>query len=132
MSVFFNGQFGNKIFNAERMLYARQVGRLDLQENTLKEAATSPIKDDRTGAFNNWIEDGSFVRLANARLAYRLPAVGVLKNATFYVSGQNLLVFTKFKGVDPEMNTGFATAGVYTKQQFPRSRGFQVGVNLSF
>jgi iron complex outermembrane receptor protein len=132
LNVFFNGQFGNKIFNAERMLYARQEGRLDLQENTLKEAATSIIKDGRTGAYNYWVEDGSFVRLANARLSYKLPAVGVLKNASIYVSGQNLLVLTKFKGVDPELATGFATAGVYTKQQFPKTRGFQVGVNLSF
>lgn len=132
LSVFFNGQFGNKIMNAERMLYARQVGRLDLQENTLREAATSVVKDDRTGAYNYWIEDGSFIRLANARVAYRLPSVGVLKNGQVYVSGQNLFVITKFKGVDPEMNTGFATAGVYTKEQFPRTRGFQVGVNFSF
>ncbi|MFN8357199.1 MAG: TonB-dependent receptor [Spirosomataceae bacterium] len=131
LSLFFNGQFGNKIFNAERMLFARQVGRF-AEENTLREAATSPIKDDKTGAFNYFVEDGSFVRLNNARLAYTFPKIGVLSRAQIYVSGQNLFVITKFKGVDPEMNTGFATAGVYTKQQFPKSRGFQVGVNLSF
>lgn len=131
LSVFLNGQFGNKIFNAERMLYSRQVGRL-AEENTLREAVDSPIKDDRTGAFNYFVENGSFVRLNNARLAYSLPKIGVLSRAQIYVSGQNLFVITKFKGVDPEMNTGFATAGVYTKQQFPKSRGFQLGVNLTF
>ena len=131
LSFLLNGQFGNKIFNAERMLYANPLNRLP-SENTLREAATSPVRDTRTGAFNYFIEDGSFVRLANFRLGYQIPAKGILSRAQVYISGNNLFVLTKFKGVDPEMNTGFATAGVYTKEQFPRARGFQLGFNLSF
>lgn len=131
LSFLLNGQFGNKIFNAERMLYANPFNRLPA-ENTLREAATSPVRDTRTGAFSYFVEDGSFVRLANFRLGYTIPAKGVLSRAQVYVSGNNLFVLTKFKGVDPEMNTGFATAGIYTKQQFPKARGFQVGFNLSF
>ncbi|MFN4145552.1 MAG: SusC/RagA family TonB-linked outer membrane protein [Runella sp.] len=131
LSFLLNGQFGNKIFNAERMLYANPFNRLPA-ENTLREAATSPVRDTRTGAFDYFVENGSFVRLANFRLGYTIPAKGVLNRAQVYISGNNLFVLTRFKGVDPEMNTGFATAGIYTKQQFPRARGFQLGVNLSF
>jgi iron complex outermembrane receptor protein len=131
LSFLLNSQFGNKIFNAERMMYANPNNRLPA-ENTLREALTSPVRDTRTGANSYFVENGSFVRLANARLGYTIPAKGVLSRAQVYVSGNNLFVLTKFKGVDPEMNTGFATAGVYTKQQFPKARGFQVGFNLSF
>lgn len=131
LSFLLNGQFGNKIFNAERMLYANPNNRLPA-ENTLREALTSPVRDTRTGAFSYFVENGSFVRLSNMRLGYAIPAKGVLSRAQVYVSGTNLFVLTKFKGVDPEMNTGFATAGVYTKQQFPKARGIQVGFNLSF
>lgn len=131
LSFLLNGQFGNKIFNAERMMYSNPNNRLPA-ENTIREAATSPVRDTRTGAFSYFVEDGSFVRLANFRLGYQIPGKGVLSRAQVYVSGNNLFVLTKFKGVDPEMNTGFATAGIYTKQQFPKARGFQAGFNLSF
>ncbi len=131
LSFLLNGQFGNKIFNAERMMYANPNNRLPA-ENTIREALTSPVRDTRTGAFSYFVEDGSFVRLANFRLGYQIPGKGVLSRAQVYISGNNLFVLTKFKGVDPEMNTGFATAGIYTKQQFPKARGFQAGFNLSF
>lgn len=131
LSFMLNGQFGNKIFNTERMLYINPINRFPA-ENTLKEAINSPIRDTRTGAFDYFVEDGSFMRLANFRLAYQIPGKGVLSRAQVYVSGNNLFVLTKFKGVDPEMNTGNLTAAIYTKQQFPRARGFQVGFNLSF
>jgi TonB-dependent starch-binding outer membrane protein SusC len=132
LSFLLNGNFGNKIFNSERLQYDRQVGRIP-GENTLKSAVDSPIRDERTGSFDYFVEDGSFVRLANFQLAYNIPVKGnTVSRAQVYVSGNNLFVLTKFQGVDPELSTGNVNSGIYTKQQFPRSRGFQLGVNLSF
>lgn len=132
LSFLLNGNFGNKIYNAERMLYDRQVGRIPA-ENTLKSAVDSPIRDDRTGSIDYFVEDGSFVRLANFQVAYNIPVKGnTVSRAQVYLSGNNLFVLTKFKGVDPELSTGNSNSGIYTKQQFPKSRGFQLGVNLSF
>jgi iron complex outermembrane receptor protein len=66
-------------------------------------------------------------------MAYNIPVKGnTLSRAQVYISGNNLFVLTKFKGVDPELSTGNSNSGIYTKQQFPKSRGFQLGVNLSF
>lgn len=132
LSFLLNGNFGNKIYNAERMLYDRQAGRIPA-ENTLKSAINSPITDDRTGSLDYFVEDGSFVRMANFQLGYNIPVKGnTISRAQVYVSGNNLFVLTKFKGVDPELSTGNVNSGIYTKQQFPKSRGFQLGVNLSF
>ncbi|TDB59849.1 SusC/RagA family TonB-linked outer membrane protein [Arundinibacter roseus] len=132
LSFLLNGNFGNKIYNAERMQYERQVGRIPA-ENTLKSAVDSPIRDDRTGSIDYFVEDGSFVRLANFQFAYNIPVEGkTFTRAQVYLSGNNLFVLTKFKGVDPELSTGNSNSGIYTKQQFPKSRGFQLGVNLSF
>ncbi len=132
LSFLLNSNWGNKIFNAERLQYDRQVGRIP-GENTLKSAVDSPIRDERTGSFDYFVEDGSFVRLANFRLGYNVPVKGNnVSNLNVYVSGNNLFVLTKFKGVDPELSTGNSNSGIYTKQQFPKSRGFQLGVNLSF
>ena len=131
LSAVIGGRFGNKIFNSVRMLYGRQVGRLP-EENTLREAATSPITDDRTGSYSYFVEPGGFVRLQNARVGYRLPSFGVVSRAEVFLSGTNLFVITKYKGVDPELNLSGINPGIDTKESYFKARGFQVGVNLSF
>lgn len=55
--------------------------------------------------------DRSFVRLQDISLGYNLPknwlnAIGI-ENINIYVSGKNLLTFTKWKGWDPEANQGY-------------------------
>jgi TonB-dependent starch-binding outer membrane protein SusC len=53
-----------------------------------------------------YIEDGSYLRLRNIRLDYKLPipANKFIKGANIYVSGQNLFTQTKYSGFDPEVN----------------------------
>lgn len=57
-------------------------------------------------ASNAGISDASYIRLKNASLSYRLPLSLLRKsgisNVRVYCQGQNLLTFTKFKGLDPE------------------------------
>jgi TonB-linked SusC/RagA family outer membrane protein len=76
-------------------------------------AATGDAVTAYAAAFNSpmgWV-DGSFIRIKNASLSYRLPEVWVkqmrLQNVRVYVQGQNLFTFTKYKGIDPE--TGINT-----------------------
>lgn len=56
---------------------------------------------------SRYLEDGTYLRLRNVQLSYNLPTkflskVGV-KNASVYVSGDNLLTFTSYPGRDPEV-----------------------------
>jgi hypothetical protein len=67
-----------------------------------------------TGASSPFIEDGSWVRLRQLSLNYRLPSNyfksgSTLKGITLGVSGRNLLLFTDYKGIDPETNLSGAT-----------------------
>lgn len=52
------------------------------------------------------VSDASFVRLKNVSLSWQIPAAFCdrmrLQNGRVYIQGQNLLTFTKFKGLDPE------------------------------
>lgn len=52
------------------------------------------------------IEDASFIRLKNVSLAYNVPAAWARKakmsGLQIYLHGQNLVTFTKYKGLDPE------------------------------
>lgn len=54
---------------------------------------------------DRWIEDGSYLRLRTLTLSYRIPfSQGFFKYANVYVTGNNLVTFTKYKGYDPEFS----------------------------
>ncbi|GHT08161.1 SusC/RagA family TonB-linked outer membrane protein [Bacteroidia bacterium] len=78
-----------------------------------------------------WTVDTSYGRLKNLEISYnfgKIPQLPFVKNARIYVSGYNLLTFTKFKGNDPE-NTG----GTYLNNiRYPITRIFNLGLNLNF
>ncbi len=61
-----------------------------------------------------WIHDGSYIRLRTVSLEYRLPTEWVsklrLKNASVGVAGSNLLTFTNYEGLDPEIARDFENA----------------------
>jgi hypothetical protein len=81
------------------------------------------------------VEDGSFIRIQNVNLGYTFPKVGKFKGLRVYAEGQNLLIFTKYKGFDPEVssNGGLAdrTAGV-DYGAYPSARTILLGANLKF
>lgn len=75
---------------------------------TVAKFTTQP--DDSYFNFKNYSDgvftDASFMRLQNAMLAYNvtprlLKRIG-LDGCRIYIKGQNLLLFTKYKGADPE------------------------------
>lgn len=85
--------------------------------------------DNNTQASTFWQKDMSFLRLKNAELGYTIPkkAVQKLKLSTvrFYVSGVNLLTFSKFKLWDPELNVSYGNA-------YPQMQTYTFGVNVNF
>ncbi len=80
---------------------------------------------------DRFLENTSFLRLKNLTVAYSLPQ-SLLKKSNFfaaarvYLQGQNLLTWTGFTGLDPEVATN-----VY-RAQYPASRQFTLGVEVSF
>jgi len=75
-----------------------------------------------------WLRDVSFLRLKNFTISYYFPKSwsrnGVLKGGRFYIQGQNVFTFSKFKLWDPELNTDNGTS-------YPNVRTFSVGVNFN-
>jgi TonB-linked SusC/RagA family outer membrane protein len=79
-----------------------------------------------------WIEDGSFVKLKNITLSYRIPEEFLtFKNAEIYVTANNLLTFTKYLGYDPEFSYSFMQIhqGV-DYGLMPQTRQFIIGVKV--
>ena len=94
-------------------------------------------KYPRAGGQNNavvstfFVEDVSYTRLRNIELGYTLPVklsskYGISK-LRFYVSGQNLLTFTKFENFDPERQRGGGT-----DQNAPLYKVYTIGLNVKF
>jgi iron complex outermembrane receptor protein len=74
--------------------------------------------------------------MSNATLSYALGNVGKsFKNASVFVTGQNLFVITKFSGFDPEVNVdknaNFVPSVGFEYQPYPTARTFTLGVNFS-
>jgi TonB-linked SusC/RagA family outer membrane protein len=82
------------------------------------------------------IEDGSYLRLQTVTLAYQVPPrlIPSSESARVYVTGQNLKVWTKYTGFDPEVNSfgADATAPGVDAGSYPKARSYSVGVNVAF
>lgn len=132
LNVFFRGVFGNKIFDATRADLFRPSTAAT--SNILKDAANESANDGNAYKYSSrFIESGTYVRLDNATLGYSIKNIGpYVKSLRVYVSGNNLFVITKYKGIDPEINQGGIAPGVDANNFYPKTRTFMLGVNVSF
>ncbi len=161
ISMFWYASVGNKILNyAKRNLQSlatnggvgvENVGE-DFYLNRWTEANHSntyarAVRDDKSGntrVSDVYVEDGSFLRLRNVQIGYTIPAALIRKitasRVRFYVSGQNLLTFTKYTGLDPEIgqvsdpNNGSTSATVKGVDvgNYPTSRFYTLGLSAQF
>ncbi|WP_317171856.1 SusC/RagA family TonB-linked outer membrane protein [Hymenobacter latericoloratus] len=147
LGFFFQFQYGNEIYNNTRAFAEgmnAQFGQLASTRErwtaanpstTFPRAAWGDPNNNRRTS-DRFLEDGSYARLKTLTLGYNLPAGATrvlhLQNARVYVSGQNLLTFTNYSGLDPEINTfsGSNTSLGTDFLTFPQARTVQVGVNL--
>ena len=84
---------------------------------------------------DRYVEDASFIRMSYVQLVYNfdkklLKAIG-LRRLQLSLSGQNLLVFSKYSGSDPEHSAG--SWGIATdNSQTPRSKSVTLNINVGF
>jgi TonB-linked SusC/RagA family outer membrane protein len=121
LSIFLVGSYGGKILNAVNF---QTQGMYQLYQNQLASVSNywtptntnTNIPAPRSGFGNNnlvmsdrFLESASYLRLQNVRLGYNLPArwarYAKLNHLRVFVSGQNLYVFTKYSGLDPEVGS---------------------------
>ena len=149
--MFAQGSQGNKIFNylkywtdfntfqgnrSTDMLYKswKKQGddallpRLNSQDGTSQQISTY------------FVEDGSYMRIKNIQLTYTVPTAILSKikisSAQIYIQGQNLFTFTKYKGLDPDINlrtSGNDNQDIHMgidEGAFPVAKSYNVGVRL--
>ena len=80
------------------------------------------------------IQNAAYWKIANVELGYNFPDKwfkGVVTGVRAYVSAQNLLTITGYKGYNVDFAGGTFTPG-YNFCSFPSARSFMCGINLSF
>lgn len=143
LNTIFAFSVGNDVYNAVRAnlesmsntdnqtIYALNRWQMDGQiTNTPKAVWGDPMGNSRFSS--RWIEDGSYARLKSVTLAYDLPLKsGFITSAQIYVTGTNLVTFTKYLGFDPEFSTG--TSPLYygiDNGVCPQPRSVLVGIKV--
>ncbi|MDR0682653.1 MAG: SusC/RagA family TonB-linked outer membrane protein [Dysgonamonadaceae bacterium] len=82
---------------------------------------------------DRWIEDGSYLKLKNVTLSYDLGLKWkLIQDCAVFVTGENLLTFTKYKGLDPEFSLGQSPLYYGIDACFvPQPRTVSVGLKLA-
>ena len=145
----FNYRFGNKIINLARMNLESMSGTSN-QSSTVnyrwrKDGDVTPMPravyvSGDASPYNyqgsdRYVEDGGFVRFQNLQVSYNFPKKWIksmgLNNLQAYASMNNLYVWTRYSGIDPEVSaTGYFPARDQSKT--PRSKQFTFTVNVGF
>ena len=144
LSIFIQGSYGNDIYNASRI---ETEGMYDGKNQTTRVLdrwqIPGQITDVPKSGFNiknstYFVEDGSYLRLKNISLGYNITSeslkrIGIRKLQP-YVSASNLLTWTNYTGMDPEVNQWGNNGAVQGIDwgTYPHSRSFVIGLNVGF
>ncbi|MEL6918401.1 MAG: SusC/RagA family TonB-linked outer membrane protein, partial [Bacteroidota bacterium] len=89
----------------------------------------------QAGIFEEFVEDGSFVKLREVGLSYTFyPKKSFINSLEFSLVGRNLISWDDYTGYDPEVNTPGQSNGVrgFDFASVPIPRTYQLGLNFSF
>ncbi|MVT41142.1 SusC/RagA family TonB-linked outer membrane protein [Chitinophaga oryziterrae] len=146
LTFLFQGSYGNKIFNF--LQQKLEIPTLSLNASatlldrysatnpngTVAKATNAPVAQ----VTDRYIEDGSYVKLKNLSLGYTFSRAALekihIKQLRLYVTAQNILTWTKYTGLDPEVNF-FDSDN--TKQgidygAYPSTKTLLAGLNITF
>ena len=139
LQVFFQGVYGNEIYNAVRVRTEGKGTEATLgtqMRNVWSEANPSGTIPNPYGNSMNYatssrfVESGAYLRLKNLQFGYTLPSAitqkASINRLRFYISGSNLFTLTNYSGYDPEVGGGVDYGN------YPQSRTFTFGVNIDF
>ena len=156
LNLILEGAYGNEIFNATNGTHLNSfqrgsnqfkdiIGNYWTVENPDPKAKYPKISSlSGVDVSDRFIEDGSYLRVKSVRLAYSLPVkkMGLpwFDLAQVYLSGTNLFTFTKYTGLDPEVNTkGVDDQNVgsrlnmgHDQSGYPNAKTYAIGLKLNF
>jgi TonB-linked SusC/RagA family outer membrane protein len=144
LNILLQGSYGNDIYNVSRM---ETEGMYDGKNQTTKVLGRWRIPGQITSVprakfdirnSSYFIEDGSYLRVKNVTLSYDVPQKYIhnigLTRLQPYLSATNLITWTKYSGMDPEVNQYGDSGAVQGLDYgtYPLSRSFVFGLKVEF
>jgi TonB-dependent starch-binding outer membrane protein SusC len=155
LSIFFQWSYGNDVYNYNRVIFEGGTplgsGNTSNQFASYNDRWTFDNPSDKyfrafaiNGQYANGtrvtssrvVEDASFLRLKTMQLAYNVNSLFIkragIKSMRAYVAAQNLITWTKYSGMDPEVNTkGTGLTAGFDFSAYPLARTITFGLNIS-
>lgn len=145
LNLFFNFRTGNKVVNSARMeaenMYTNDNQSIAVNWRWRKEGDLTQMPRALYNYGYNWlgsdryVEDASFLRFKYMTFNYAVPTQYLkpykLNTLSFYLTFQNLLVFTNYTGVDPEVGYGSRSVAKDSSKT-PRPKDFTLGIKIGF
>ncbi len=142
LNVTMRGAFGFQIVNYPKMQYGAPVmlNRGNILASSYDKIYNKvPLADDQSLNFvSYYVEDGDYWKIDNVTVGYNMTIKNqkIIKKIRIYASGSNLVTFTKYTGIDPEISTSFGgnnlVPGIDSKGRYPASTTYTLGCFLTF
>ena len=149
LSASFVGSYGNDVYNqqlaalsdlstnSQNRLRAAVFDAWTPENQGAKFPAVSAYRtSDVSWCTDRFVEDGSYLRLANLSLSYNIGIKNkrsILKNIYVGISGKNLFCWTKYSGYDPDVNIyGNVLRYGVDMGAYPAARTYMFDLKLTF
>ena len=141
-SADFQGQIGNKIFNGKEVVRPDPYNFEQHVFNRWTGPGTSTTEPRASfGGYNysisdRFLQDGSFLRLRNLMVSYRVPEAIAkklkLNDLRIYLKGTNAYTLTRFTGYTPEIGSYDVLSNGIDHGTYPVTAVYSIGLNLTF
>ncbi|MBN2731635.1 MAG: SusC/RagA family TonB-linked outer membrane protein [Balneolaceae bacterium] len=132
----FDVSYGNDVFNfTERLGSLSAFGTLYTYEKELEGELPAGYNARVFGIFENWVEDGSYIKLRELSASYTFfPKSMGFRSLKLSLIGRNLFSIDSYNGYDPETNVGGQRTAVrgFDFVQVPIPRSIILGVTANF
>jgi TonB-linked SusC/RagA family outer membrane protein len=151
LAVFIQGSYGNQVYNGMAVMTSNNFNNYNktmLERWTADNPSTTVPRVVLSDANNNarnsdrWVEDASYMRIKNIQLGYALPSSVLnaikLQAVRIYIAADNLMTFTKYTGLDPEVGLSNREYGHgpleigLDRGNYPQARTLSAGLNITF
>jgi hypothetical protein len=147
LSIFAPFQYGNKIWNQPFLNASTFEGNTwrSIYDNRWQPSNAGTVTSIPIPRNNNpimpvplYLQDGSFLRIRTISLSYEVPVASLsivkLSRLNIYVQANNMFVFTKYQGWDPEVNSfgSSVTTNGIDVGAYPQAKSIIFGANIGF
>lgn len=131
-NIYMRSWIGHDVFNMINMYYSLPNVK---GQNVLDEAYEKhkDIKGEKELS-DYWLEKGTFLKVDAINIGYTFnrEMIKPFKSLRVYATGRDLFVFTKYSGLDPEVNINGLEPGFEERNVYPKTRTFMMGLQLNF